>query len=213
MLHRDRLLPVLVLTTLLAMSAAWAAAPAPAAPLHDGGMGQSMMMTMSRATPLTEPGNGAFGAIQEAVRALQADPHTDWSRVNLEVLREHLVDMRNMTLDVTVHAQKPIPDGVEIRVSGNTAAADASLGRVLAEHPAFLAMETGWKMKVAKRGGVYDLVVTTRQPGQVAEIRGLGYIGLLALGNHHQVHHWQMATGNYRPLATSPRSERPSRSK
>ncbi len=209
--HPDRLLPVFVLTTLLATSAACAAEPAPAAPMHDGGMSHSMMMMMSQSTPLTEPGNGAFGAIQEAVRALQADPHTDWSKVNLEALREHLVDMRNMTLDVTVHSQKPVPDGVEILVSGNTPAAGASLGRVLAEHPAFLAMETGWKMTVAKRGGIYDLVVTTRQPGQVAEVRGLGYIGLLAIGNHHQVHHWEMATGQYRPLgaaAPSPRRQR-----
>lgn len=195
-----RFLPLAFIAPWLVSGAA-AAGAAPARPVHPDAASHAAMMSMFASTPLTAAGNGAFGAIQEAVRALQADPHTDWSKVNLEALREHLVDMRNMTLDVTVRSQKPIPGGVEIVVSGNTPAADASLGRVFAEHPAQLAMETDWKMTVSKRGGAYDLVVTTPRPGQVAEVRGLGYIGLLAIGDHHQVHHWLMATGRYSPPA------------
>jgi len=189
------LLPVLIAPWLV--SGAAAAGTPVEMPMHPDAASHAAMMSMSAATPLTAAGNGAFGAIQEAVRALQADPNTDWSKVNLEALREHLVDMRNMTLDVTVRSQKPIPGGVEIQVSGNEPAAQASLASVLADHPAQLAMETGWTMKVSRRRNVYDLVVTTSRPNEVAEIRGLGYIGLLAIGNHHQVHHWQMATGKY----------------
>ena len=36
--------------------------------------------------------------IQEIVAMLAADPQTDWSKVNIEALREHLVDMDNVTL-------------------------------------------------------------------------------------------------------------------
>jgi hypothetical protein len=38
-------------------------------------------------------------------------------------------------------------------------------------------------------------VVTTTKPDEVAKIRGLGYIGILATGAHHQAHHWAMARG------------------
>jgi len=146
-------------------------------------------------SPLTEPGNDAFGTIQEAIRALEADPNTDWSKVNLEALREHLVDMNNMTLNVTVMSQKPIDSGVEILVMPDSARAAGSLDRVLAAHPAQLEMETGWKMTVRKKDGKYDIVVTTQKRSEVAKVRGLGYIGILAIGGHHQLHHWAMATG------------------
>src|SRR5437763_2768602 len=40
----------------------------------------------------TSPGQAAFGAISEIVRLLKADPNTDWSKVNIEALRQHLID-------------------------------------------------------------------------------------------------------------------------
>jgi hypothetical protein len=46
----------------------------------------------------TMPGQAAFGAIQEIVRLLEADPNTDWSKVDLEALRQHLIDMNDVTL-------------------------------------------------------------------------------------------------------------------
>ena len=50
--------------------------------------------------------NGSFrkfrgkrhGAIGEIVRILEADPKTDWSKVNLEALRQHLIDMNEVAL-------------------------------------------------------------------------------------------------------------------
>lgn len=46
----------------------------------------------------TMPGQDAFGAIQEIVRILEADPNTNWEKINLSGLREHLVDMNEVTL-------------------------------------------------------------------------------------------------------------------
>lgn len=37
------------------------------------------------------PGQDAFGALQEIVGILEADPATDWSKVDLDGLREHLI--------------------------------------------------------------------------------------------------------------------------
>jgi hypothetical protein len=149
----------------------------------------------ARGTPLTEPGNDAFAAIQEAVDKLMADPNTDWSRVNLEALRQHLVDMNNFTLHVRVVSQKPIRRGVEFSVIPTTPDAAGSLDRLFAAHPAILRKESGWEMNVKKIKGVYNARVTSRNPGDAEKIRGLGYIGIIALGKHHQLHHWQMATG------------------
>ena len=62
---------------------------------HDGMHGASTTPTM--------PGQDTFGAIQEIVQILDADPKTDWSKVDLEALRQHLIDMNEVTL------KKPTP--------------------------------------------------------------------------------------------------------
>jgi len=38
----------------------------------------------------TMPGQDAFGAIQEIVGILDADPRSDWGKINLATLREHV---------------------------------------------------------------------------------------------------------------------------
>src|SRR5579884_926245 len=57
---------------------------------HQGMLGGHTGMHASGTPSL--PGQGAFGAIQEIVRSLDADPNTDWSKVDLEALRQHLID-------------------------------------------------------------------------------------------------------------------------
>jgi hypothetical protein len=150
---------------------------------------------MRTPSPLIAAGNDAFWTIQEAIQKLDADPHTDWSKVNLEALRQHLVDMQNFTLHVEVLSQTPIAQGMQAVVRPTTMRAEASLERVFAAHPAQLKSETGWEMHVAKQGDVFVLTVTTPNEAEVDRLRGLGYIGVMALGAHHQVHHWGMVRG------------------
>lgn len=146
--------------------------------------------------PLTAPGNDAFAAIQEVVAKLLADPNTDWQRVNLEALRQHLVDMHNFTLNVEVRAQKPIDGGVEFTVEPTTPGAAPSLMRLFSAHPAVLKQESGWTMTATKNpDGSYTARVLGSSADAVAKIRGLGYIGIVAYGRHHPTHHWQMAAG------------------
>jgi len=148
------------------------------------------------ATPLTEPGNDAFAAIQETVVKLLADPNTDWSHVNLEALRQHLVDMQNFTFNVAVTEQKNIKGGVQFTVKATTSAAAGSLQRLFSAHPSILKQESGWDMDAKKnKDGSFTARVTSTRDEDVAKIRGLGYIGVVAYGQHHQQHHWQMATG------------------
>lgn len=41
------------------------------------------------------------------------------------------------------------------------------------------------------------LTVTSGDPQQVQHIRGLGFIGFMASGSHHQAHHLAMAKGQF----------------
>jgi hypothetical protein len=145
---------------------------------------------------LTAPGNDAFGAIQEVVNKLMSDPGTDWKRVNLEALRQHLVDMANTTLYVDVVEQKPIKNGITFTVKPTTPGATASLDRTMSAHSEILKQETGWALRAKKQNSGWRVDVTSSKLDEVVKIQGLGYIGIMALGNHHQPHHWQMATGS-----------------
>jgi len=146
-------------------------------------------------SPLTMPGNEIFGTIQEVVHKLEADPNTDWSKVNLEALRQHLLDMKAFTEEVQVINKKPIPDGVEIQVRPETKRAQGALKKLFMMHPHMLKEEKGWDMKARLNDNTWTLTCTTKNPAEVEEIRGLGYIGLIAEGSHHQYHHWLIATG------------------
>lgn len=146
-------------------------------------------------SPLTEAGNDAFGTIQETIRQLNHDPDLDWSKVNLEVLRFHLVDMNDMTINIEVLSQESIDKGAKIRVRPTTLRSESALDRVFSIHPAQLKDETGWEMHVQKKDQIYTLIITTTQLNEVRQIRGLGYIGIMASGNHHQAHHLMMAKG------------------
>ena len=109
---------------------------------HHGGMGPhaNMMDHHSGAQP-TMAGQDAFGTIQEVVRILEADPSTDWSKVNIAALREHLIDMNEVTLHATA-TEKALDDGVEITVTGVGRTRDA-IKRMVPAHVHELAKPAG----------------------------------------------------------------------
>ena len=149
------------------------------------------------ASPLTEPGNAAFAAVAEVVRELEARPNTDWSRVDLEALRRHLRDMERFTLDAEVVRREEVPDGLRVVVGGPDPETRRTVRRALQAHAPMLERETGWDARVRAREERTELTVTADRPGDVARIRGLGYIGLMATGAHHTRHHWMIATGRH----------------
>lgn len=161
------------------------------------GHSDSTAAMSSESTVLRAPGQSVFGAVQEAVRRLEADSTTDWSQVDVEALRQHLLDMERVAMHVTVEEKTPVERGVRLRVRATQDAARASLGRVLDAHPHMLRQETGWTMEVTEDADAYVLHVTTPDPQEVDKLRGLGYIGLLAYGKHHQRHHWHLVRGGH----------------
>ena len=152
------------------------------------------MMQMTGEIP-TLPGQDAFGALQEIVRILAADPHTDWSKVNLDALREHLIDMNEVTLHADADVQR-IDGGIKIAVTG-TARTLTAIQRLLTDQVRHLDGTQGWHVTARPRPDGLVLIVTADDPKQAIIIRGLGFAGVLASGDYHQMHHLAMAKGEF----------------
>ena len=165
-------------------------------PAHDMNH-QAMTHGADRMGP-AEAGQGAFAAIQEIVAILEADPATDWSRVDLAALRLHLVDMNELVLSADV-TEREIPGGIEVTISGVGRAGDAAR-RMVPAHAGELARIEGWAASAEElTGGNVVLRVTSGDRRAEAHIRGLGFFGLIASGGHHQPHHLAIARGHGMP--------------
>ena len=147
---------------------------------------------MASAAP-TLAGQDAFGALQEFVSKLEADPNTDWSKINLEALRQHLIDMNEVTLKADAVA-KAIDGGLEIAVTGSGRTLGA-IQRMLPAHAQEINGINGWSAKTEPLADGVLLKVTSTDPKDVRRIRGLGFIGILVSGSHHQPHHLAIAKG------------------
>jgi hypothetical protein len=148
----------------------------------------------------TSPGQAAFGAISEVVRMLKADPNTDWSRVNVEALRQHLIDMDEVTMHAVV-AQKNVPGGLEMEVTGTGRTADA-IKRMAINHSRMLDQEGEYHASATEIANGARITITAIRPSDarmVAQIRGLGFAGLMTEGDHHAAHHLALARGESDP--------------
>ena len=142
-------------------------------------------------TGLMEGGQSAFAAIQEIVAKLMADPTTDWSRVDIEALRQHLIDMDNVTLRARVGVEE-IEGGARFEATSEDAAVTSSIRAMVPAHAATMDDVEGWTMQASEIPGGAALVVTGADPDR---IRALGFIGVMTVGMHHQAHHHALAAG------------------
>lgn len=138
-----------------------------------------------------EPGQGAFAALTEIVDLLAKDPTTDWSRVNINALRAHLVDMDRLITETEV-TQNNTADGVEFRISLPNR--DVAALRMVPAHGPVRAAETGWDSTINDEGGTLVWTVTAPEP-DLPKLRALGFFGLMATGDHHRAHHLMLARG------------------
>lgn len=148
----------------------------------------------------TLPGQDAFGAIAEVVRLLEADPGTDWSRVDLERLRQHLIDMNEVVLRADVKSSA-VPGGLAMDITG-AARTERAIRAMVAPHAVELDRMPEWGARTQPIPGGLRLAVTARRAEDVktvARIRGLGFAGLLMQGGHHGPHHLAMAKGEMLP--------------
>ena len=146
-----------------------------------------------------QPGQGgqaAFAAIAEVVKLLEADTTTDWSRVDLEALRQHLIDMDAVTMKARVR-QSRVAGGLTMDITGDRAAA-GSIRRMVGAHAPVLEELGGWRATTAPLAAGMRLTVVAsdaKDSVTIARIRGLGFIGLMTEGAHHTEHHLMIARG------------------
>ncbi len=140
-----------------------------------------------------ETGQAAFAAIQEIVAMLDADPATDWAKVDIEALRQHLIDMNNVTLGAAVEAAE-VEGGIRFSVSGEGPARE-SVRRMVMAHAATMNGVDGWKFVAEPSDKGATLTVSPPDQASMAKLRALGFIGVMARGMHHQQHHLMLATG------------------
>lgn len=160
---------------------------------HEDGTDHAAHSQNHQSSVLTEPGQGAFAALSEVVQVLEADPETDWAQVDLSGLRMHLVDMDRLISD-TVLTETELPDGLSALATGG-AETIAALRRMVPAHAAQLAMDDRWNVTARETETGAELRVTSSDPALVAQIRGLGFFGLMASQDHHREHHLMMALG------------------
>ncbi len=166
-------------------------------PAPGGQMQHEQMMPQPAAQYIpTLPGQDAFGAIQEIVRILEADPATGWSPVNLERLRQHLIDMNDVTLRSEVKsAVAPGGLAMDVTSAGRT---EQAIRRMVVPHTVELNRMPEWSAQAEEIPGGLRLTVVAKNPDDartIARIRGLGFIGLRTEGFQHQPHHLAMAKG------------------
>ena len=140
------------------------------------------------------PGQEAFGTIQEIVRILEANPATDWPKVNIGALREHLIDMDEVTMRAKA-IERALTNGVEITVTGEGRTLGA-IKRMIPAHAHELSA-LNWGAKTEELPNGVKLIVTASEPSQVVKLKTLGFMGIMVQGAHHQMHHLMMAKGEF----------------
>lgn len=141
----------------------------------------------------SETGQSQFAAIAEIVTLLRDDPNTDWEQVNIKALRDHLVDMDNVTTQASVERTV---DGMSVTfmVTGDQVVA-ASIKRMVLAHSPMLQRSSGWTILAEEMEGGAKMVVRASSEDEMGQVLGLGFFGLMTIGAHHQQHHLMIATG------------------
>ena len=140
-----------------------------------------------------ETGQATFAAIQEIVAMLDANPATDWAKVDIEALRQHLIDMNNVTLGAVVEAAE-LEGSVRFSVSGDGPVRE-SVRRMVMAHAATMNGVDGWKFAAESSDNGAVLTVSPPDQASMVKLRALGFIGVMTRGMHHQQHHWMLAIG------------------
>ncbi|SFR39226.1 hypothetical protein [Litoreibacter janthinus] len=140
-----------------------------------------------------ETGQSQFAAIAEIVTMLRDEPETDWANVDIKALRDHLVDMDNVTTKASVQQEK---NGLSVifSITGDALVA-TSVQRMVLAHSPMLQASTNWKVLSEKIEHGATMMVRVSSEDEMKQILGLGFFGLMTIGAHHQQHHLMIATG------------------
>ncbi|WP_376985815.1 hypothetical protein [Bosea sp. R86505] len=128
--------------------------------------------------------------------------HTDWSKVNIEALRQHLADMSAVTLHSDAKVE-PIDGGMMFIVTGAPPVRDA-IRRMALAHAATMNNVGSWQLAAAEIE-VRAIMAVKAPVADLAKLKGLGFIGVMTRGMHHQEHHLMIARCRSSPLSSCSR--------
>ena len=140
-----------------------------------------------------ETGQSQFAAIAEIVTLLRNNPDTDWAQVDIKALRDHLIDMDNVTTRASVERTV---DGLSVTfiVTGDDVVA-SSIRRMVSAHSPMLQGSSDWTVTAEEIDGGASMLVQTDSEEELNQVLGLGFFGLMTVGAHHQQHHLMIAMG------------------
>lgn len=141
-----------------------------------------------------EFGEAGFAAIAEIVSMLSADPKTDWSKININGLRDHLVLMNSLVTGAVVRESVSL-NGFRFEVTGGQTSILAAIRQMVPAHAMELDKMEEFTASTESIDGGVALMITGNTDLSRAKIKGLGFFGLMATGSHHQMHHLAMALG------------------
>jgi hypothetical protein len=117
--------------------------------------------------------------------------------VNVEALRQHLIDMDEVTMRASVRSEA-VEGGAAFTVTGTGRTLDA-IRRMTQSRAQTGDAANAIRMSVANVDGGVRFTALAANPSDaraVARIRGLGFIGVVSLGDHHAPHHLGIANGS-----------------
>ncbi len=139
-----------------------------------------------------ETGQSMFAAIAEIVDILRSDPNTEWERVDIDGLRAHLIDMKNVTENaIVVKNRVGMTVIFDIQGDGLT---KGSIQRMTKAHAPMLSAESGWNVIIEKTPSGAIMTITAPKE-QLHKLYSLGFFGIMTIGAHHQAHHLMIASG------------------
>jgi hypothetical protein len=130
----------------------------------------------------------------KAARLLSRQFRNDWSKVDVDAVRQHLIDMDEVTMRADAR-KTTIDGGLRIAVTGSDRTLTA-IRRMVPDHAREIDGMNGWTVRAAEIPDGVELAVTSTDPAGAQKIRALGFIGIMVQGSHHQLHHFWMAKGD-----------------
>jgi hypothetical protein len=142
----------------------------------------------------SEAGEAAFAAIAEIVTQLEQADDTDWEEVNIDQLRNHLVDMNHLMLHSQVVNSAVTDDHIQFEVHAPHEAVGA-IHRMVPAHAGFIERERDWQTDTTLHDRGLTLTISVQNLATLTKLQALGFYGFMALGSHHPPHHYMMALG------------------
>lgn len=164
----------------------------------------ALLVSGAAAEPALRPpllGPPALAVLAEILARLEADPATDWRRVDLEAVRAHLRDLDRVILAAEAEPRELV-GGVELRVSGSDAASEAAIQRLLPAAAERLAAARRWRLATRPIEGGLLVEIRSRDPRETERIRASGLVALLVAAASDEAYLLDLARGE--PLAGRP---------